>query len=341
MNTFMGFLLPADGYGIAGQKVGRLLAARGWSVVDMMSALESFDGTQDPHWDVAGSTVAMCTAEWLRYMSAPDGITLYTMFESSRLPAGHVELMNEKARAVIVPCDWCAEVFRANGVTTPISVAGLGVDGADFPVIERCGAQNDRRDRPYTFLWSGTPDQRKGWDVAYTAFWQAFQGDTDVRMIMHFRTLPKGIKGCGDTNVELVEGRLSDAEWLALLARADAFVFPSRGEGWGQPPREAAMTGLPVMATNWSGLAAGIEHWALPLRVTRWSPAEFGFWGDDDLGEWAEPEPEHLVALMRWCVEHPKQAAQRGQAAAAWLRENATWERTARAVADTCQVCET
>jgi hypothetical protein len=101
------------------------------------------------------------------------------------------------------------------------------------------------------------------------------------------------------------------------------------------------MTGLPAMATNWSGLAAGIEHWALPLRVARWSPAEFGFWGDDDLGEWAEPEPEHLVALMRWCVEHPKQAAQRGQAAAAWLRENATWERTAMAVADTCQVSQT
>mmetsp|Transcript_7526 Transcript_7526/g.16673 ORF Transcript_7526/g.16673 Transcript_7526/m.16673 type:complete len:81 (+) Transcript_7526:1012-1254(+) len=33
----------------------------------------------------------------------------------------------------------------------------------------------------------------------------------------------------------------------------DAFVLPSRGEGWGRPHTEAMVMGLPCIATNWSG----------------------------------------------------------------------------------------
>lgn len=349
--SFMGFMRPADGYGIAARKIAGLLAARGWDVLDMLPGVAGF-GPEHPIpekaslWRVRGPVVVMCGAEWVQHIEAPDGVTLFTMFESTRLPQKQVEIINLHARRVIVPCDWCAEVFQANGVQVPISVVGLGVEAEEFPMRDssRCGAQNDshglqddspgpQNDKPYTFLWSGTPDLRKGWDVAYRAFWAAFQGDPEVRLVMHFRKLPRAIKGCGDRNVELVEGRLSHEEWLGLLQRADAFVFPSRGEGWGQPPREAAMTGLPVMATNWSGLAAGIEHWALPLRVARWSEARFGVWGDEDLGEWAEPDVEHLMELMVWCCEHRAEAAARGARAAAWLREHATWEQTAEGVA--------
>lgn len=36
-----------------------------------------------------------------------------------------------------------------------------------------------------------------------------------------------------------------------LYAAADAFVLPSRGEGWGRPHVEAMSMGLPIIATNW------------------------------------------------------------------------------------------
>lgn len=90
--------------------------------------------------------------------------------------------------------------------------------------------------------------------------------------------------------------------------------------------------GLPVIATDWGGLAEEIEHWALPLRVGGMSRAEYG-WGEwGDIGEWAEPDAGHLVELMRWCYEHQDEAAARGRQAAAWLCEHAGWERTVRAI---------
>jgi glycosyltransferase involved in cell wall biosynthesis len=41
-----------------------------------------------------------------------------------------------------------------------------------------------------------------------------------------------------------------------LLASADAFVLPTRGEGWGLPIAEAMAMELPVLVTNYSGPAA-------------------------------------------------------------------------------------
>jgi glycosyltransferase involved in cell wall biosynthesis len=40
---------------------------------------------------------------------------------------------------------------------------------------------------------------------------------------------------------------------VSLYRSVDAFVLPSRGEGWGRPYMEAMSMGLPVIATNWSG----------------------------------------------------------------------------------------
>jgi glycosyltransferase involved in cell wall biosynthesis len=43
---------------------------------------------------------------------------------------------------------------------------------------------------------------------------------------------------------------------IIMFVRADAFVLPTRGEGWGRPIVEAMSMGLPVIATFWSGMTA-------------------------------------------------------------------------------------
>jgi glycosyltransferase involved in cell wall biosynthesis len=325
--VFLGFHMPRDGYGYATIKIADELARLSdekVASIDMRNREGKFGLSTDRSWELFEPTLALCVPEWLEAISAPRLVS-HTMFEATRLPAGWAEMINDNADLCLVPCEWCLEVFEDNGVTVPLQVLRWGVDPADYYPLDRSD-----HDGPYTFLWSGTPDKRKGWDLVYRAFWQAFQGSDDVRLILHFRRMPRGKIGFRDSNVEVIEGLFGRPELRQMLQRADCYLFPSRGEGWGLPPREAAATGLPVIATNWGGLAEEIEEWALPVDVIGMSKADYGFW--DDIGEWAEPSLAHLIERMRWCYEHREEAAVFGAQAAAWIAQNATWERTARQI---------
>jgi ABC-type taurine transport system substrate-binding protein len=68
--------------------------------------------------------------------------------------------------------------------------------------------------------------------------------------------------------------------------------------------------------------------------VTGLAGAAFGSWEVGQAGDWAAPDLEHLVHLMRWCTRNPEVAAETGRRAAAWIAANLTWERTARGLLD-------
>jgi len=62
---------------------------------------------------------------------------------------------------------------------------------------------------------------------------------------------------------------LTRLELLKEYQDADAFVLPTRGEGWGLPAAEAMAVGLPTIVTNWSGptgFATKDTAYLLPLE---------------------------------------------------------------------------
>jgi hypothetical protein len=60
-----------------------------------------------------------------------------------------------------------------------------------------------------------------------------------------------------------------------VLMGADAFVLPTRGEGWGLPVMEAMAMALPVIVTNTSGCSQYLTHDnSFPLTPT---PTPDGF----------------------------------------------------------------
>jgi glycosyltransferase involved in cell wall biosynthesis len=188
--------------------------------------------------------------------------------------------------------------------------------------------RRDHIGQPYTFLWSGTPDRRKGWDVAYRAFCQAFGEARDVQLILHFRDPLPIAAPFADPNVRVMVGLFDRPILRELYRQVDCFVFPSRGEGWGSPPREAAATGLPVIATNYGGLAEELHQWGMGVDWVEKSPAAYGWW--EDIGNWVEPSVDQVAARMLWCYTNGAQAHDFGEKAASWLQTNAPWERTAR-----------
>jgi len=99
------------------------------------------------------------------------------------------------------------------------------------------------------------------------------------------------------------------------------------------PLMEAMACGLPAIATDWGAHTEFVhEGVAYPLRVRGTIPAVAKCPYYDGF-RWADPDPEHLRALLRHVFENREEAARRGAAAAREMAEKWTWERTAEKIA--------
>lgn len=246
-----------------------------------------------------------------------------SMYECAKPPEGWAEKINEHLERFIVPSEWLVDVFRKAGVrkTLPIHVVGEGIDPLEVPFLDR---RHRSKDRPFTFLSLGDRGGRKGHDLAWSAFHKAFNIDNDdARLVIK----------CRANNLPNLDLTLNPSwKWLSLwredvptmadvYEQVDAFVYPTRGEGWGLPAREAAATGLPVLATNWSGTAVDIEKWGIPLDQYKLVPSSL-----ETRGLWAEPSIDELAEKMRWIYDHQDEAYAIGRRASEWLHANQTWD---------------
>ena len=110
--------------------------------------------------------------------------------------------------------------------------------------------------------------------------------------------------------VLILDEPLDQTELPSLYRAADAFVLPTRGEGWGRPVMEAMAMGVPAIVTNWSGTTAFATDgtaYLLPYTLVE-APT-----GVRHL--WAEPSVAALQALMRRVVERRAEARAVGAAA--------------------------
>jgi glycosyltransferase involved in cell wall biosynthesis len=111
-----------------------------------------------------------------------------------------------------------------------------------------------------------------------------------------------------------LRGSWSRRALLRLYQAADCFVWPTLGEGWGYPPREAAATGLPVITPAHTGQADAAE-WAYVIPHTEGGArAIFNTWGGQ-CGTFPTPDVDALADRMRWVFEHRDEAREFGRRA--------------------------
>ena len=125
-----------------------------------------------------------------------------------------------------------------------------------------------------------------------------------------------GLAAARRPHIVLLHDRLSDAEMPALFRACDAYVSPTRGEGWGRPLMEA-------LALRATGHHLAVERPAGVLgrhqRVARRRPL-IPVPDDVDIpvfrgGRWFDPDVDALRAAMRAVADDP--AAARATALAA------------------------
>ena len=250
-----------------------------------------------------------------RFRSAD--LFINTMWESSALPANWPAALN-RARAVIVPTRFVAQVCRASGVNVPIEVIPEGIDPAIYHYVER------PVDRALTTLIVAPVDDRKHVAEGIAAWQHAFAEDPHARLIVK--------TNCGreyhDDRIRVVahlEPSRGIAHWYA---QADVLLALGN-EGFGLPLVEAMATGLPAVALDSEGqsdLCADAREYVMSVAPARWEPyvsAEFGRCGMRGV-----PDVAAIADRLRWVATHRDLASQMGRAAAEWAaRERNIWRK--------------
>lgn len=259
-------------------------------------------------------------------------------WEETGFPSRYVGWFNRKLDLVTVLSREVEKSLRDAGVRIPIAVVGAGVDQ-----LATTQAGSGEKPLPlgksYRFLHISSCFPRKGVDVLLAAYGKAFRAVDDVTLVI--KTFPNPHNDIaeqladlrrrdpGYPDVVLINEDWPEARIVALYRQCQAFVAPARGEGLGLPMAEAMAFGLPVITTGWGGQTDFCTPDTAWLIDYRFAPARSHL--EVDHSAWAEPDADHLAALMAEVRQAPVAAlAPRLAAARQRVARDYSWARMAQ-----------
>ncbi|MBI5357052.1 glycosyltransferase family 4 protein [Candidatus Collierbacteria bacterium] len=249
-----------------------------------------------------------------------------TMAEADKLGPDWVKACNGMDR-IIVPNEFYKQVFRGSGVSVPITVIPHGVDTDRYGFIIRRG-------KPiFTFGSCGYLNDRKGALELIQAFASEFDQGEPIRLRLHSTNGYFGYyKYLSDPRIEVTTDLWHPDELVKFYHDLDCFVFPSRAEGVGYPPREAMSTGLPVILMNYSGLSdVASPDFSYPLEPDGFEDRPGML---EQPGKWARIDIPQIMYWMRYVYQHKGEAKTKGIIASQIMRQKYAWPICAKRLKD-------
>lgn len=265
----------------------------------------------------------------------------YSTTEVSGIPKDWVQCFNELDE-VWTTSDYAKKSFADSGVEVPIYVVREGIDPAYFhPDIAPFA---NPPEQSFKFLANFAWGRRKGADLLFEAFRKEFDEDEDVCMMV--KVLPsysghkikEELKNVydreGSAPVTVYDIELQKYELGRLYTMADAFLWPSRGEGFGLPPLEALACGVPVVATDHSSHTEFLKEngkarpgvLLIDGEVVPYDKGDSIYYPGFD---WFEPDLDHFRKQMREVYENHKKYKEEALETSKVMRKEWTWSKGA------------
>ena len=235
------------------------------------------------------------------------------MFEASPLPRDWVDVFPDSFDQVIVPSQFCKELFLESGLRN-VSVIRPGMNGELYnPDVAPLRMDT----RSFVILFVGEFNHRKGWDVAVRSYARTFSAEDDVTLIIKTwspvfeeerirDTIAKTMLEAGAAgklpHYQLLLTMIPDALMPALYRMADVLLMPSRSEAYGLPAAEAQACGIPVIATDHGALKELVSThsgFIVPVREMKPSKPTGMTWDFYKGLSFPEPNEDYIVDLLR------------------------------------------
>jgi len=282
----------------------------------------------------ASSAGRLCVFGTAEFGRVPD----YYLMGAPSLREG----MRQSNTLVVTPSRWSRDGFLEDGADPGrVFVVPHGVDPATFrplPDDEREALRERLGFRHFTFLTVGRMGRNKGISSLLKAFAAIAERHPDSRLAL------KGIDaiypsrdlmaqeagGLTAAERERVNERLiylgatmSEREMAELYQASDVYVTPYLAEGFNLPALEAAACGLPVICTR-GGPTDDFTAPEFGLRIESRRRRE------EEVAGWVvDPDPDHLLHLMRSVLDDPSICARAFAAGPQFVHSRFTWKHAA------------
>lgn len=277
---------------------------------------------------------------------------LYTTLECRDLHWG-AKIRSSYYDEVWVPCRQNYKAYRRAGFKrSKLFIMPEGVDTEFHNYLS--GPLEECTSPAFTFLFVGDWSYRKGIPFLLQAYAQEFSPEENVRLLLlvhyqgqdekfsekrilhEFKFFKKQKEIFDSPPVEFIFSYPPDTELSKIYNSVNCYVSPSLGEAWNLPVIQAMSHSLPVITTNYGGMA----HYCTKKNSYLIDVLKFDTMHDKTIltvdfyqgQKFAFPDVRHLRTLMRSVFDDPAEGRKRGHRARRDCVENWTWESAAKKI---------
>lgn len=274
---------------------------------------------------------------------------LFSMWEFPEIPESYKRGLAH-ADHVLVPCNFCADIFRPYTKHEPI-VVFEGIEPKDYPYYQRKEPNYANGER-FRVLWAGARNTRKGYqhmldliriagsrpDMEFYIKTHAnldkekamieleSVGVKDVEKFFDVYLSTKEVRILGEhKNIYFDMRKVSKDELRGIYNSAHCFLFSTHGEGWGLMGTEVLATGCPLIAP----MHTGVKDWfdsqvgfPITYHARRIEATNYG----DMLVTTYEPDISSILEQVFYVKHNYQEALRRGKTGSKRMHNKFTWD---------------